>query len=44
MITDSSTQPGILINIYQSLSSYKIPGPSDSGIKKMARHVRDFAV
>jgi hypothetical protein len=33
-----------MINIYTSLSSYKIPGPSFSGIKKMARHVRDFTV
>jgi len=36
--------PGILISIYGSLSSYKIPGPSLSSIKKMARHVRDFAI
>jgi cellulase len=39
-----SNDPGILISIYSSISNYKIPGPSFSGIKKMARHVRDFAV
>lgn len=36
--------PGILISIYSSISSYKIPGPSLSSIKKMARHARDFAM
>lgn len=36
--------PGILISIYSSLSSYKIPGPALASIKKMARHARDFAV
>jgi len=35
---------GILFNLYGTLSSYKIPGPAFSGIRKMARHVRDFAV
>ncbi|KAL1582853.1 hypothetical protein WHR41_08643 [Cladosporium halotolerans] len=39
-----ANDPGILISIYQSLSSYKIPGPALSGIRKMARHARDFAV
>jgi len=39
-----ATDPGILFNLYGTLSSYKIPGPSYSGIKKMARHARDFVV
>jgi len=39
-----SNDPGILISIYSTLSSYKVPGPSLSSIKKMARHVRDFGV
>lgn len=36
-----ATDPGILINIYTTLSSYKIPGPALSGLKK--RHARDFS-
>jgi hypothetical protein len=43
-VTNTPSQAGILFNLYGTLSSYKIPGPSYSGIKKMARHVRDFAV
>lgn len=35
---------GILISIYQKLSSYTIPGPALAGIKKMARHAREFAL
>jgi hypothetical protein len=35
-----ATDPGILVNIYQSLSSYKIPGPALwSGLKKRAELV-----
>jgi hypothetical protein len=35
-----ANDPGILINIYQSLSSYKIPGPALwSGLKKRAELV-----
>jgi len=39
-----ASDPGILIGIYSSISSYAMPGPALAGIKKMARHARDFAL
>nr|OQO31192.1 hypothetical protein B0A51_01571 [Rachicladosporium sp. CCFEE 5018] len=39
-----STDPGILIDIYSKISSYTIPGPTFTSIKKMARHARDFVL
>ena len=36
------TDPGILFNIYGTFTSYTIPGPALTTIKKMRRHARDL--
>lgn len=37
-----ATDPGILIDIYSKISSYTIPGPALSGLKRRAAHARDW--
>lgn len=37
-----ATDPGILIDIYSAISSYTIPGPALSGLKRRAAHARDW--
>ncbi|KAL9108449.1 MAG: hypothetical protein Q9227_006783 [Pyrenula ochraceoflavens] len=36
------TDPGILFNIYTSFSSYSIPGPAVTKLRKARRHAREF--